>query len=120
MKNFYNLIKELHENKISVVVFTPPHHKSFLENISISEQQDLRSLILNTTNNFELNFYNFTYKYQDLEIDPESSPQDILKNFASYADIKIHNTVVCILDRPRHKDLIQKVRSTGARIKFIL
>jgi hypothetical protein len=68
MKNFYNLIKELHENKISVVVFTPPHHKSFLENISISEQQDLRSLILNTTNNFELNFYNFTYKYQDLEI----------------------------------------------------
>ena len=68
MKNFYNLIKELHENKISVVVFTTPHHKSFLENISISQHQHLTSLISNTTNNFELNFYNFTYKYQDLEI----------------------------------------------------
>ena len=68
MKNFYNLIKELHENKISVVLFTTPHHKSFLENISISQHQHLTSLISNTTNNFELNFYNFTYKYQDLEI----------------------------------------------------
>ena len=39
-----------------------------LENISISQHQHLTSLISNTTNNFELNFYNFTYKYQDLEI----------------------------------------------------
>ncbi len=68
MKNFYNLIKELHENKIPVVIFTTPHHKSFLENISILEKQHLTSLISNTTNDFELNFYNFTHKYQDLEI----------------------------------------------------
>lgn len=68
MKNFYNLIEKLHENKIPVVIFTPPHHKSFLENISISQQQRLTSLISNTTNSFELSFYNFTYKYQDLEI----------------------------------------------------
>jgi len=68
MKNFYNLIKELHESKIPIVIFTAPHHKSFLDNISVLEKQHLTSLISNTTNDFELNFYNFTYKYQDLEI----------------------------------------------------
>lgn len=68
MKNFYNLVKELHENKIPVVIFTPPHHASFLEKTSILQQERLTSLISNTTNNFELNFYNFTHKYQDLEI----------------------------------------------------
>ena len=61
----------------------------------------------------------FGKKYENLNIDPESPAQDILNNFASYADIKIHNVVVCILDRPRHKDLIQVVRATGARIKLI-
>lgn len=61
----------------------------------------------------------FGKKYENLNIDPESPAQDILNNFASYADIKIHNVVVCILDRPRHKDLIQVVRTTGARIKLI-
>ena len=68
MKNFYNLIKELHESKIPVVIFTAPHHKSFLDNISVLEKQHLTYLISNTTNDFELNFYNFTHKYQDLEI----------------------------------------------------
>ncbi len=33
--------------------------------------------------------------------------------------MKIENTVVCILDRPRHQELISKVRQTGARIKLI-
>ena len=58
-------------------------------------------------------------KYEGLNIDPESPAEEILKIFSSYADIRIDNVVVCILDRPRHKDLIQRVRSTGARIKLI-
>ena len=33
--------------------------------------------------------------------------------------MKIENIVVCILDRPRHQELISKVRKTGARIKLI-
>ena len=33
--------------------------------------------------------------------------------------MKIENIVVCILDRPRHNELISKVRQTGARIKLI-
>jgi len=58
-------------------------------------------------------------KYEGLNIDPEAPTEEILKNFSSYADIKIDNIVVCILDRPRHKNLIENVRSTGARIKLI-
>ena len=59
-------------------------------------------------------------KYEGLNIDPEAPAGEILKKFATYADIRIDNIVVCILNRPRHKDLIEKVRSTGARIKLIL
>ena len=58
-------------------------------------------------------------KYESLDIDPESHPDEIVKNFAKYSGIKIENIVVCILDRLRHKELIDKVRSIGARIKLI-
>ena len=44
---------------------------------------------------------------------------EIVKKFAKFSGIKIENIVVCILDRPRHKELINKVRSIGARIKLI-
>ena len=44
----------------------------------------------------------------------------IITKFAKYASRnKIENIVVCILDRPRHNNLIKKIRSTGARIKLI-
>ena len=58
-------------------------------------------------------------KYEELEIDPESPANEIVQEFSKYADMKIENTVVCILDRPRHHELISKVRQTGARIKLI-
>ena len=58
-------------------------------------------------------------KYEDLEIDPESPANEIVQKFSNFADMKIENIVVCILDRPRHKELINKVRQTGARIKLI-
>jgi len=58
-------------------------------------------------------------KYEGLNIDPESPSDEIIRSFSKYASIKIENIVVCILDRPRHKELIYKVRSTGARIKLI-
>ena len=58
-------------------------------------------------------------KYEDLEIDPELPSDQIVKCFSKYSGIKIENIVVCILDRPRHIELINKVRSTGARIKLI-
>jgi fructose-1,6-bisphosphatase II / sedoheptulose-1,7-bisphosphatase len=58
-------------------------------------------------------------KYEELEIDPESPANEIVQKFSEYADMKIENVVVCILDRPRHRELISKVRQTGARIKLI-
>ena len=61
----------------------------------------------------------FGKKYEELNIDPEIPSDEIVKSFSKYSGIKIENIVVCILDRPRHKDLINRVRSTGARIKLI-
>ncbi len=58
-------------------------------------------------------------KFQNLEINPEESAEIIVKRFSDFSDIKIENIVVCVLDRPRHEDLISKIRSTGARIKLI-
>ena len=58
-------------------------------------------------------------KYEELEIDPESPANEIIIKFSKYAEMKIENIVVCILDRPRHQELINNVRKTGARIKLI-
>src|ERR1700712_3617439 len=33
--------------------------------------------------------------------------------------ISVEDVTVCILDRPRHEDLVQEIREAGARIKFI-
>jgi len=42
-----------------------------------------------------------------------------LKNLARAKKAEIADLVVCILDRPRHSDLIAKVREAGARIMLI-
>lgn len=52
-------------------------------------------------------------------IDIDASPAENLKNLAQAKKVEIGDLVVCILDRPRHADLIAKVRSAGARIMLI-
>ncbi len=42
-----------------------------------------------------------------------------LKNLAKAKDVEVADLVACILDRPRHAELIAKVREAGARIKLI-
>ncbi len=42
-----------------------------------------------------------------------------LARIAKAKDERIADLTVCILDRPRHDDLVQEVRAAGARIKFI-
>ncbi len=42
-----------------------------------------------------------------------------IKDLAKFKKINIEDLVVCILDRERHKDDIEIIRSTGARIKMI-
>ena len=39
--------------------------------------------------------------------------------FLNFLKLDNENIVVCILNRPRHVELMNQVRSTGARIKFI-
>src|SRR5438094_190434 len=46
----------------------------------------------------------------------------VLENIRRVAKAKrasVEDVTVCILDRPRHQELIQQVRESGARIKFI-
>ena len=51
-----------------------------------------------------------------------SLDQDLKSNIidlAKFKKINIQDLVICILDRDRHKDEIEIIRSTGARIKMI-
>ena len=52
-------------------------------------------------------------------VDLDATPAENLKNLAKAKGMDISDLVACILDRPRHADLIAKVRATGARIMLI-
>lgn len=43
-----------------------------------------------------------------------------VRNVARALGKRVNDVTVIVLDRPRHKDLIRKIRATGARIKLIL
>lgn len=53
------------------------------------------------------------------KIDYHMSTSEILKTVALGRKKKLDEVTVTILDRDRHKDLIQKVRDTGCRVKLI-
>jgi len=52
-------------------------------------------------------------------IDIDREPADNLQALADVKGLPVSDLVVCILDRPRHRDLIAKVREAGARIMLI-
>src|ERR1700741_259450 len=52
-------------------------------------------------------------------VDLDLSPEENLKRVAAAKNALIPDLLVCILDRPRHADLIAKVRAAGARIMLI-
>lgn len=52
-------------------------------------------------------------------IDLDNSPQQNIKNVADARNAKPSDLQVCILDRPRHQELIKAVRDSGARIMLI-
>jgi fructose-1,6-bisphosphatase II / sedoheptulose-1,7-bisphosphatase len=52
-------------------------------------------------------------------IDIDAQPRENLKNLARAKKVDIQDLVACILDRPRHAELIAKVREAGARIMLI-
>ena len=52
-------------------------------------------------------------------VDIDAEPIENLTNLAKAKNKNISDLVVCILDRPRHADLIKAVRDSGARIMLI-
>src|SRR5260221_1467778 len=52
-------------------------------------------------------------------VDLDEAPAANLKNLARAKKGEIADLVVCILDRPRHAELIARVREAGARIMLI-
>jgi fructose-1,6-bisphosphatase II / sedoheptulose-1,7-bisphosphatase len=52
-------------------------------------------------------------------VDIDNSPEQNLRNLAKAKGADVEDLLVCILDRPRHADLIAKVRAAGARIMLI-
>jgi fructose-1,6-bisphosphatase class II len=52
-------------------------------------------------------------------VDIMESPQENLRRLADVKKCRIQDLTVVVLDRPRHKELIQQIREAGARIKLI-
>ena len=52
-------------------------------------------------------------------IDLDETPKKNLENLALAKKTDINNLVVCVLDRPRHKDIISSCREAGVRIILI-
>jgi fructose-1,6-bisphosphatase II / sedoheptulose-1,7-bisphosphatase len=52
-------------------------------------------------------------------VDLDETVANNLKNLAKAKKAEVSDLVVCILDRPRHTELIAKVREAGARIMMI-
>lgn len=53
-------------------------------------------------------------------VDLDKEPDANLRTLAKAKGVVVSDLVVCILDRPRHAQLIAKVRETGARVRLIL
>ena len=52
-------------------------------------------------------------------VDLDRTPAENMKSLAKAKGVKVEDLTACILDRPRHSELIAAVRATGARIKLI-
>ena len=53
-------------------------------------------------------------------VDPDAPTADILTAVAAALSKDIGNLVVAVLDRPRHVDLVARIRTAGAAVKFLL
>jgi fructose-1,6-bisphosphatase II len=52
-------------------------------------------------------------------VDIDAGITENLRRIAKVKNSSISDVTVCILDRPRHEDLVREARSAGARIRFI-
>jgi fructose-1,6-bisphosphatase II / sedoheptulose-1,7-bisphosphatase len=52
-------------------------------------------------------------------VDLDAKPEENLRELAKAKKVEVADIVACILDRPRHAELIARVRAAGARIMLI-
>lgn len=57
--------------------------------------------------------------YPEGTISLEASPADNITALAKHAGRKVEDMKVCVLDRPRHQEIIDSLRSVGARVVLI-
>ncbi|MBO6634286.1 class II fructose-bisphosphatase [Parvibaculum sp.] len=57
--------------------------------------------------------------YPEGVVDLDAGPADNIKALAKAKGVAVSEITACILDRPRHADLIRAVRETGARVTLI-
>ena len=57
--------------------------------------------------------------YPEGIVDLDESPADNIKAMAKFLDRPVEAMTACVLDRPRHADIIESLRSAGARISLI-
>ena len=57
--------------------------------------------------------------YEKGVIDLDESPADNIKAMAKASGRPVESMTVCVLDRPRHADIIESIRSAGARVSLI-
>jgi fructose-1,6-bisphosphatase II / sedoheptulose-1,7-bisphosphatase len=57
--------------------------------------------------------------YPEGIVDLDADPRDNIKALAKAKGVPTNEITACILDRPRHADIIAKVRETGASIRLI-
>ena len=58
-------------------------------------------------------------KYEDGVVDLDAPPGDNIKALAEAKGVPVSEITACILDRPRHANLIEAVREVGAAIQLI-
>ena len=57
--------------------------------------------------------------YKDGVVDLDASPAENVKALAKAKGVGVSDITVCVLDRPRHQEIISGLRSVGARIHLI-
>lgn len=57
--------------------------------------------------------------YPEGTVDLDAKPDDNVRSLAKAKGVEPSQICVCILDRPRHAEMIKAVRSTGARVTLI-
>lgn len=66
--NFKKIISELKKNNIKVVLFTVPLPRTYLDSVPDSDKEELHTLLNDISKDFDVEFYDFTNRYEDLPI----------------------------------------------------